>query len=73
MLKQTTDLGKEIKKRLIDVGRTQAWLIEKVKEKTGLYFDSSYMHKILVGELATPKVVQAICEVLDIPAESEEA
>lgn len=73
MLKQTTDLGKEIKKRLIDVGRTQAWLIEKVKEKTGLYFDSSYMHKILVGELATPKVVQAICEVLDIPAKSEEA
>lgn len=71
MLKKTTDFGKEIKKRLVDRDKTQAWLIERVKENTGLFFDSSYLHKILVGELATPKVVQAICEVLDIPADSE--
>lgn len=71
MLKKTTDFGKEIKKRLVDRDKTQAWLIERVKENTGLFFDSSYMHKILVGELATPKVVQAIREVLDIPADGE--
>lgn len=71
MAKNTTAFGKEIKKRLVDKDKTQTWLVEQVKEKTNLFFDSSYLHKILVGELATPKVVQAIREVLDIPAEGE--
>lgn len=63
---QTTEFGKEIKKRLIDMEKTQAWLIEQVREKTGLYMDSSYMHKILTGQLATPKVVAAVREALGL-------
>lgn len=59
--------GKEIKKRLIDLEKTQAWLIEQVGETTGLYFDGSYMYKIQTGQLSTPKVVQAIREILDLP------
>ncbi len=63
-----TPFGKEIKKRLVDLGRKQTWLIEQIKDKTGLYFDRSYLHKVMTGQLNTPKVVQAIREVLDIPA-----
>lgn len=63
---KTTDFGKAIKIRLIELDKTQAWLIGEVKEKTGLYFDDSYMHKIITGKLATPKIVAAICEVLGI-------
>lgn len=63
----TTPFGKEIKKRLIDLDRNQAWLIERVCEKTGLYFDRSYMGKIMRGRLCTPKIVNAICEILEIP------
>lgn len=59
--------GKEIKKRLIDLEKTQAWLIDRVSESTGLYFDGSYMYKIQTGQLSTPKIVQAIREILDIP------
>ena len=58
--------GKEIKKRLIDLEKPQAWLIDRVKEATGLYFDGSYMYKIQTGQLTTPKIVQAICDILDI-------
>lgn len=58
--------GKKIKIRLLDVSKNQAWLIEQVKERTGLYFDSSYMNKILTGTLRTPSITQAICEILDI-------
>lgn len=61
-----TSFGKEIKKRLLDIDQNQSWLIEKVKEKTGLYFDSSYMGKILTGTLKTPSIVGAICEILEI-------
>lgn len=61
-----TDYGKQIKHRLIDLDKTQQWLQESVTEKTGLYMDRSYMSKILTGQLATPKVVSAINEILGI-------
>ncbi len=61
-----TPFGKDIKKRLIDIGHTQAWLIERVSEKTGLYFDRSYLSKIQTGKLATPKIISAISEILEL-------
>ena len=69
-----TPFGKSIKKRLIDIDHTQAWLIEQVAEKTGLYFDRSYLFKIQTGKLATPKIVNAISEILDLsePCSKEE-
>ena len=66
-----TEFGKEIEKSLIDLDRTQAWLVQEVKEKTGLYFDDSYLHKIKVGKLATPKIVAAIREILNLPENIE--
>lgn len=66
-----TPFGKEIKKRLVDIDRTQTWLIEQVRGVTGLYFDRSYMYKIQTGQLATPKIIQAICEILDLPDQSQ--
>ena len=69
-----SEFGKDIGKRLIDLDKPQVWLIEEVRNKTGLYFDDSYLYKIKTGQLSTPKVVQAICEILEIsnPAESQE-
>ncbi len=64
---KTTQFGKAVKKKLVDIDRNQNWLIEQVRIKTGLYFDSSYMGKILTGQLTTPKIIQAIREILDIP------
>ena len=61
-----SEFGKDISKRLIDLSKPQTWLIEEVRNKTGLYFDDSYMYKIKPGQLSTPKIVQAICEILDI-------
>ena len=61
-----SDFGKEIGKRLIDMDKPQIWLIEEVRNKTGLYFDDSYLYKIKTGQLATPKIIQAIKEILDL-------
>lgn len=58
--------GKKINHRLIALGETKAWLIAEVNERTGLYFDRSYLRKIEVGQLATPKIVKAISEILDL-------
>jgi len=68
-LAKLSAFGKDIGKRLIDLDKPQIWLIEEVRNKTGLYFDDSYLYKIKTGKLTTPKVVQAIREILDLPAE----
>jgi hypothetical protein len=48
------------------MGKSQKWLEAAVSEKTGLYVDGSYMHKILTGQRNAPKIVAAICELLNI-------
>ena len=65
-LPKTCAFGKAVKIRLIELERNQAWLIEEVRDRTGLYFDDSYLWKVLAGVLATPKIVQAIKEILDM-------
>ncbi len=60
------DFKKKVKYRLIDLEKSQVWLIEQVKEKTGLFFDSGYLAKILNGDRTAPKIRLAICEILSI-------
>ena len=67
---QLTAFGKEIGKKLIDLEKPQLWLIDEVRNKTGLYFDDSYLYKIKTGQLSTPKVVRAICEILVLPQDA---
>jgi hypothetical protein len=51
----------------------QKWLEEVVSEKTGLYVDGGYMYKILTGQRNAPRIVEAVCEVLNIREEQREA
>lgn len=61
-----TDLGLAVKTELLRRGKEQKWLEEAVTEKTGLYVDNGYMYKILTGQRSAPKIVDAICEILNI-------
>lgn len=65
-LSKFNNLGLCVKTKLLCLGRNQKWLEEAVSEKTGLYVDSGYMYKILTGRRNAPKIVSAICELLDI-------
>ena len=60
------DFGKSIKKRLVDNDRNQMWLIEQVKQDTGLYFDDSYLYKILTGQSENPTIVASIRKILQL-------
>ena len=61
-----TDFGLCVKTELLRTGKEQKWLEEAVSEKTGLYVDGGYMYKILTGQRNAPKIVAAICEILNI-------
>lgn len=61
-----TDFGLCVKTKLLQQGKGQKWLEEAVSKKTGLFVDNGYMYKILTGQRNAPKIVDAICEILDI-------
>jgi len=66
-----SDFGLVVKTELLRQGKTQKWLEESVAEKTGLFVDGSYMHKILTEKRGAPKIVEAICEILNIQRDGE--
>lgn len=63
-----TDFGLCVKTELLRRGKEQKWLEERISEKTGLFVDNGYLYKILTGQRNAPKVVQAIREILELPA-----
>ena len=66
-----TDFGLCVKTELLRTGKEQKWLEEAITEKTGLYVDNGYMYKILTGQRNAPKIVAAICEILNIQGQQE--
>ena len=67
-----SNFGLCVKTELLRMGKTQKWLEEAVTEKTGLFVDNGYMHKILTGQRNAPKIIAAICEILNIKEGSYE-
>lgn len=65
-LSKFTDFGLCVKTKLLQNGKDQKWLEEVVSEKTGLFVDRGYMYKILTGQRNAPKIVAAICEIMNI-------
>ena len=63
-----TDFGLSVKTELLKQGKEQKWLAEEITKRTGLYVDNGYMYKILTGQRNSPKIVEAICEILKIKA-----
>lgn len=67
-----TGFGLAVKTKLLGPPtRTQAWLVDEVRTATGLYVDDAYISKILTGQRNAPKVVQAICDILDLPDQGQ--
>ena len=66
MVKNISEYGKKIKIRLSELGESQNWLIGKVGETTGLFFDSSYLYKIMIGKEKSRNIINAINGILNI-------
>lgn len=77
---KTSEFGKAVKIRLIELEKTQEWLIEQVREKTGDFFDSSYLYRIMAGKLPAersyngkPGKAEVIREILGMSEEGADA
>lgn len=68
----TTLFGKKVLKRLVDLEKSQEWLIQQVRERSGgKCFDSRYLSRILRGQSKAETMRKTICEVLGIEQEGE--
>ena len=65
-LPKFSDFGLRVKMQLLQIGKSQKWLEKAITEKTGLFVDCSYLYKIFTGQRNAPKIVAAICEILNI-------
>ena len=65
----SAEFKKAVKHRLVDMEMSQAELIRQVREKTGMFLDTSYINKIYRGEKNSPKIKRAIREILNLPEE----
>jgi len=52
-----SQFGIAIKVALMEMCKTQEWLIKQLRDETGLFVDSSLMNKILVGTNKNPKFI----------------
>lgn len=76
-IKKVSDFGISVKIRLMEMQRTQSWLIDQVKERSGdNFFDSSWLHRILTGQTpaergrnGNPGKAQIIREILGMEEE----
>ena len=61
-----TVFGLAVKNKLLELPNTQAWLASEVSAKSGLKVDSAYLSKILTGKRSSPRVRQAVCDLLGL-------
>ncbi len=63
---QLNDFGVTVKKRLIDIGKNQAWLIDEGKSRSGKYMDNSYLNRLMTSKATSSPMVETIKEILEI-------
>ena len=65
-----TDYGKCIKKKLLDMDKSQEWLISEVNKKSPITLTSSYLNRIMIGKVINSTAIPIINEVLEIEQEA---
>lgn len=60
------NIEKEVRKKLIDKDKSQKWLIEEIKKKTGMFCDNSILFKVLRGKVKSERMLNAISEILNL-------
>lgn len=66
IITNSTQYGDLVQFKLIQQKKTQTWLIEELREKTGMYVDRSNLFKILTGAYKSERIIAAINEILNI-------
>ena len=61
-----TEFHKEVKKRLIDMEKSQRWLTDEVNHRLGISTDHSYVNRVIRDISKSDRIRKTICEILNI-------
>lgn len=61
-----TSYGQQIQIELVKRNKTRGWLIDQLRERTGMYVDGSNLYKIMTGKIKSSALTDAINDLLDI-------
>lgn len=65
-----TAYGLQVRTRLMQLGKTQHWLIQQARRHTDRYLDSSNLYKLLHGKLHSDALCDAVNRVLELPPQA---
>lgn len=68
-----TAYGLQVRTRLMQLGKTQHWLIQQARRHTDRYLDSSNLYKLLHGKLHSDALCDAVNRVLELPPQAGKA
>lgn len=60
------NIEKKVRKKLIDMEKPQKWLIDQIKEETGMFCDNSILCKVMRGKVDSARMLSAIRKILNI-------
>ena len=66
MIAGITEYGQAIEIALIQRKKPKKWLIQELQERTGMFVDGSNLNKIMTGKIKSPKITDAIEEILGV-------
>lgn len=61
---QLCAFGKNVKHRLIDLDKTNGWLIDEIKRRSDGYMDTSFMAKLMSGKVTSKPKENLINQIL---------
>ena len=70
---ELTEFGKAVKIRLLELQKTQKWLIAELNSLEILKVDSSFLNKVLTGQVRKSRMEGLICQILSIAQEINKA
>ena len=68
--RELTEFGKEVKFELMCRNETQTWLIQRLRENTDMYVDSSILYKVMTGQVNSRALESNIRAVLNLPTKA---
>ncbi len=66
--RELTQFGKEVKLELLLRNQPQVWLIDQLKQCSGMYVDNSTLYKVFSGQIKNSSLEGYIRDILDLPA-----
>ena len=66
IITNATEYGQQVQMKLIEMRKSQSWLIDEIKSRTDMYIDGSILFKVLTGRVKSQRITDAIRDAIGV-------